>query len=270
MSNASDLNEQLLASWQQEQSELKKKQILVDTEPWQLNRNVFGDCNVVSDTLTYNNESLRYVAGLDISFVKEQATACSGLFVFDLSDNMKLVYQDLDHELIQMDQPYISGYLAYREAPFLLSKLEKLKQTQPHLYPHCIFIDGNGILHQHKFGMACHIGLKSDTPTIGVSKKLCQVFGLENDQLHKEKIKTLKEGEHFELFSNEHNPSLLGYCYRSTTQSTNPIYVSIGHKISWTTCLWILKLVITKYRIPEPIRQADLITREFLRSKNLL
>lgn len=131
-------------------------------------------------------------------------------------------------------------------------------------------IDGNGILHQNKFGMACHIGLYTDTPTIGVSKKLCQVFGLENNAEHKKKNKTLllKRGDYFELFSNEEpTPTRLGCSYRSTDESTNPIYISAGHKISLETCLWVMELTVTKYRIPEPIRQADLVTREYLRTR---
>ncbi|CAF1148432.1 unnamed protein product, partial [Brachionus calyciflorus] len=76
-----------------------------------------------------------------------------------------------------------------------------------------------------------------------------------------------KAGDYFELRSRlESDNSLLGYCYRSTDQSSNPVYVSIGNKISWSTCLWILKLVAKKCRIPEPIRQADLLTRDFLRN----
>lgn len=116
--------------------------------------------------------------------------------------------------------------------------------------------------------MACHIGYHSDTPTIGVSKKLFQVFGLENGLAHKERIKKelQKAGDHFELLSNEPKPDLLGYCYRSTKESTNPIYVSVGNNISWPTCLWVVQLAVRKYRIPEPIRQADLLTREYLRN----
>jgi deoxyinosine 3'endonuclease (endonuclease V) len=121
--------------------------------------------------------------------------------------------------------------------------------------------------------MACHIGYLSNTPTVGVSKKLYQVLGLENNQNHKDRIKAelKKAGDCFELRSGESDDEseLLGYCYRSTDQATNPIYVSIGNKISWQTCLWVLKLVVKKYRIPEPIRQADFITREFLRKLDL-
>jgi len=264
MSASSDTDE-ILAKWQQEQSNLKKNLIMYDTEAWQVNRRLYSPNDTFSPS---SNESLRYVAGLDISFVKDRNTACSGLFVFDIANNMQLVYKDLDEDLIEMDQPYIPGYLAYREAPFLLSKLEKLKKTNPSLYPQCILIDGNGVLHRNKFGMACHIGMLTDTPSIGVSKKLCQVFGLENNAEHKEKQKEcLKNGgDYFELLSDEEEPCLLGYAYRATQASTNPIYVSVGHKISWATALWVVAKTVTKYRIPEPVRQADLITREYLRS----
>lgn len=173
-----------------------------------------------------------------------------------------------------MDVPYAPGYLAYREAPFLLPKLARLKTTKPHLYPHCIFIDGNGCLHENGFGMACHIGLESQTPTIGVSKKLFQVCGLENNAEHKARIKSelKKGGDHFELrgkmSSSNVDDGLLAYCYRSTDDAANPVYVSLGDKIGWSTCLWLLARVITKYRIPEPIRHADIRTREYLRNLN--
>ena len=130
------------------------------------------------------------------------------------------------------------------------------------------------MLHANKFGMACHIGLLSDTPTIGCSKKLYQIFGLENNDEHKRKIseELKKGGDHFELFSNENdtnNRELIGICYRPTDKATNPIYVSLGHKISWETCMWLLRECYEmrgwKTRVPQPIRQADILTREFLR-----
>ena len=94
-----------------------------------------------------------------------------------------------------------------------------------------------------------------------------QVFGIENNQEHKDKIKEKlkKEGDHFELVSNENSPAVLAECYRSHSNSTNPIYVSIGNKIILSTSLWVVGLVTKKYRIPEPIRQADIITREWIR-----
>ena len=266
------LDQEIVQKWTNEQIEFRKRLQLVDTEPWQINKQIYSTHVEDSTEPAYSNTNLRYVAGMDISFVKNDTHACSGLFVFDLSDKMRLVYEDLDDdELIHMDQPYVPGFLAYREAPFLLKKLDKLKREKPWLYPHCIFIDGNGVLHANKFGMACHIGLISDTPTIGCSKKLYQVCGLENNQEHKDKIKEkLKHaGDYFELRSSTDTNTLLGYCYKPTENASNPIYVSVGNKISWATCLWILSVGYTragwKYRIPEPIRQADFLTREYLR-----
>lgn len=261
-----EINSTLKQKWRKEQNENREKLKLFDTEPWQINKKIESKLTEYSN---FQNDKLRYVAGLDISFVKDEETACAGLFVFDLVDNFKCVYQDL--EIVTMNIPYVPGFLAYREAPFLLEKLEKLKLSCPKYYPHCIFIDGNGLLHGNKFGLACHIGYYSDTPTIGISKKLFQVFGLENNQEHKEKIKNelKKSGDYFPLRSKiEGDDTLLGYCYRSTDLAPNPIYVSIGNKISWNTCLWVLKLAIKKYRIPEPIRQADLRTRQYLTNLN--
>jgi deoxyinosine 3'endonuclease (endonuclease V) len=110
-------NEELIAKWRSEQIELKKRLITHDTEPWQINRSVFSSSSLLTTEFA-SNQSIRYVAGLDISFVKSKDTACTGLFVFDITNNMELVYKDMS--IIEMDQPYISGYLAYREAPFLL------------------------------------------------------------------------------------------------------------------------------------------------------
>lgn len=176
--------------------------------------------------------------------------------------------KDVDSEPITMQLPYVSGFLAYREAGFLLSKLSKLKSTSPHLYPHCLLVDGNGLLQKNCFGMACHIGLASDTPTIGVSKKLIHARGLENNAEHKARIKSelLKAGDCFELHDQTGSGELIGLCYRAADNAPNPIYVSVGNKMSWDTCRWLLPLVITKYRIPEPIRMADFHTREFIRA----
>lgn len=127
-------------TWTREQSEMRQKLILSDTEPWQQARRVYRQGEEFN-----RQEHLRYIAGMDISFVKDDKLACSGLFVFDVSDEFKMVYQDLDTEPIIMDQPYAPGFLAYREAPFLLNKLDKLRQQKPELYPQCILIDGESI-----------------------------------------------------------------------------------------------------------------------------
>jgi deoxyinosine 3'endonuclease (endonuclease V) len=93
---------ELVKKWEQEQIEMKKRLKLYDTEPWEINKNLYG-----KNSESNENESLRFVAGFDISFIKNTNKACSGLFVFDLSSNMSIVYYDLDKEPVVINQPYV-------------------------------------------------------------------------------------------------------------------------------------------------------------------
>ena len=106
------------------------------------------------------------------------------------------------------------------------------------------------------FGAASHIGVQFDLPTIGVAKKTFDVDGL-----NKTYIKSLEDGNlpNAGCYVNLVGTSgkIWGASLRSTDESTNPIYVSVGHRICLETAVKIVKLCITKYRIPEPIRQAD-------------
>ena len=77
-----------------------------------------------------------------------------------------------------MTQPYVPGFLAFREAPYLIELLNKLKDTKNELYPQLIFFDGNGILHNNGCGLASHLGVLLDVSTIGVSKTMFYVDGL--------------------------------------------------------------------------------------------
>jgi deoxyinosine 3'endonuclease (endonuclease V) len=260
----------VIEKWNQEQNFLKEKLILNDVEPWQTNliheEKIYklDELDQTVDINEFYKNRVRYVAGLDLSYIKENDDlACAGLIVLDAADNLKVIYEDID--MVNISTPYVPGYLAFREVPFLVEKLNKLKLNTPEIYPQCIFIDGNGLLHPKRFGLACHLGVLIDTPTIGIAKQLFQVDGLEKNEQFKNEIKEKlkKKGDYIELKSNNESKDLLGLCFRSTSE--NPIYVSIGHKISWKTCILLLNLIITKYRIPEPTRLADLRTREYIR-----
>ena len=263
------LPEELIQKWDEEQTLLKKKLILNDVEEWQhilnIEKKIFKleELNDV-DLNEHFKTHIRYIGGLDLSYIKEKEDiACAGLVILDCADNLKVVYEDID--MVNISHPYVPGYLAFREVSFLVEKLNNLKLKHPELYPQCCFIDGNGLLHQKRFGIASHLGVLTDTPTIGIAKHLYQVEGLENSQEFKNEIKEkLKnKGDYIELKSNNETKDLIGLCYRSASE--NPIYISIGHKISWKTCLLLLNLIITKYRIPEPTRIADILTREYIR-----
>ena len=127
-----------------------------------------------------------------------------------------------------------------------------------------LLVDGNGILHTRAFGCASHIGVVFDIPSIGVAKKTFDVDGL-----HKSNIKEtcqkelLKEGDVANLVGD--SGKIWGAALRCTKDSINPIYISVGHRVSLDTSIKITKLCITKFRIPEPIRQADLRGREKVR-----
>ncbi len=126
-----------------------------------------------------------------------------------------------------------------------------------------IMVDGNGILHPREFGLASQLGVLVDIPTLGVAKKLFQVDGLEKNDEHKDKIKQLtRGGDTFPLVGE--SGRTLGLALRTVDGSSNPVYISQGHKLSLDTALWVTKQCC-QHRIPEPTRQADILSREYLR-----
>jgi deoxyinosine 3'endonuclease (endonuclease V) len=118
---------------------------------------------------------LKLVGGLDISYPKDahdksdsEAYACIVICKFP---TMEIIHQDVSHCLIS-ETPYVPGFLAFRELPPLLKLVEKLVQEHPELKPDVLLVDGNGILHPQRSGIACHIGLHTSIPSIGVAKNL--------------------------------------------------------------------------------------------------
>lgn len=111
--------------------------------------------------------------------------------------------------------------------------------------------------------MACHLGVHTDLPSIGVAKKLLQVDGLENNALHKEKIRLLQAGgDTFPLTGG--SGAVLGMALRSHDHSTKPLYVSVGHKMSLEAAVRLVRSCC-RFRIPEPVRQADIRSRDYIR-----
>ncbi|XP_030062466.1 endonuclease V isoform X2 [Microcaecilia unicolor] len=126
-----------------------------------------------------------------------------------------------------------------------------------------LLVDGNGVLHHRGFGVACHLGVLTGLPCIGIAKNLLQVSGLENDELHKEQIRSLQMGgDSFPLV--ESSGRVLGMALKSCEKSTKPVYVSVGHKMSLESAVRLIHCCC-KYRVPEPIRQADIRSRAHIR-----
>ncbi|XP_008051658.1 endonuclease V isoform X3 [Carlito syrichta] len=126
-----------------------------------------------------------------------------------------------------------------------------------------LLVDGNGVLHHQGFGVACHLGVLTDLPCIGVAKKLLQVDGLENNALHREKIQLLQAGgDTFPLMGG--SGTILGMALKSHDRSAKPLYVSVGHKMSLEAAVRLTRHCC-RFRIPEPVRQADIRSREYIR-----
>uniref|UniRef100_A0A1J3DAY9 Endonuclease V n=1 Tax=Noccaea caerulescens TaxID=107243 RepID=A0A1J3DAY9_NOCCA len=245
-----------LEKWTEEQDRLKKKLIAYDDFPWKLSSSI---------ELPQGSEMLKYVGGVDMSFSKEDSSvACACLVVLELP-SLRVVHQDLS--LLRLNVPYVPGFLAFREAPVLLQLLQKMRDDQNPFYPQVLMVDGNGILHPRGFGLACHIGVLAHLPTIGVGKNLHHVDGLNQSEIRRSL--QLKENENEQVINLVGNSGFTwGVGFRPTRSSLKPIYISVGHRISLDSAVKIVNMTC-KYRVPEPLRQADIRSRAYLQKHQL-
>ncbi len=197
---------------------------------------------------------VRYVAGADIALAKPALSeACPelcrrvegsngrGAVVLLSYPDLRLVEQHAVDEPVPF--PYIPGLLAFREVPVLARAFEKLQRT-----PDLLLVDGHGLSHQRRFGIACHLGLLLDVPTIGVAKS--RLVGRHDDP-------PPEAGGRAEL---RDGPDLVGLVLR-TRDRVSPVYVSVGHRIGLHQAAdWVLRLC-RGYRLPEPTRLADQLSK---------
>jgi len=179
----------------------------------------------------------RFIAGVDISADKAPGVATGAVVVLQYPElgvvETKVVSGKLNFH-------YIPGLLSFREAPLTLAACQELTIT-----PDLILVDGQGIAHPRRMGLASHLGLFLNLPTIGCAKSLLcgahQVPGVE-------------PGSYAEVVD---NGETIGVALR-TKLGVNPIYVSIGHKIDLQTAIYWVMECCRGYRLPEPTRLAHL------------
>ena len=135
--------------------------------------------------------------------------------------------------------PYIPGYLSFREIPAILAAMEQIK-----IIPDLILCDGQGLAHPRRLGIACHLGLIVNLPSIGVAKSLLVGKHEELPSTKGSWKPLIDEGE------------VIGAVVRSRTR-VKPLYISIGHKISLQSAITYVLACTTKYRLPETTRWAD-------------
>ena len=184
----------------------------------------------------------RLVAGLDCAFSGD------GERIFAVVVVLRLPQFELVETVSasrKVTFPYIPGLLSFREAPVCLAAVEKL-QTQPDLF----IIDGQGIAHPRRLGLAAHLGLFLDQPTIGCAKsRLTGTY--EEPSLEKGAYSLLKDerGKHCT------QPQLIGAVVRTRT-NVKPLFVSVGHKCLLEDAIKVVLDCAVRYRLPEPTRLA--------------
>ncbi len=181
-------------------------------------------------------KSIQYVAGVDLGFLDNYRISQAAVAVLSFPD-LQLQEQAISQR--QTTFPYIPGFLSFREVPVILDALEKLTLT-----PDLIICDGQGIAHPKRFGLACHLGVLIDVPTIGAAKS--RLIGI-HQELPSEK------GSWQPLID---NGEMIGAVVRSRT-NVKPLYVSPGHRISLETSINYVLQCTSKYRLPETTRWAD-------------
>jgi deoxyribonuclease V len=180
---------------------------------------------------------LRTVAGFDVGFEDDGATTRAAAVLLD-ADTLQV----LETQLVRMPtrMPYVPGLLSFRELPALLEALSLLSAP-----PDLAFVDGQGIAHPRRLGVAAHFGVITDLPTIGVAKKI--LVGDNTTALHDMRgaFTTLRDkGEH------------IGWLLRSKAGCL-PLVVSPGHRVAMATAAEMVMRFVTTYRLPEPTRLAD-------------
>ena len=185
--------------------------------------------------------TVKYVAGVDVGFRENYTISLAAVAILDFS-TLKVVEKAISSRATTF--PYIPGFLSFREVPVILDALEKLTIT-----PDLILCDGQGIAHPKRFGLASHLGVLIDRPTIGVAKSLF---------IGKHQELAQKKGSWQPLVDRE---EIVGAVLRSRS-NVKPIYISIGHRISLASAIEYTMACTTKYRLPETTRVSDRLSRE--------
>ncbi|MCI0525154.1 MAG: deoxyribonuclease V [Acidobacteria bacterium] len=178
------------------------------------------------------------IAGADISFNKFSETVYAGIVVLSLPD-LRVIEEAGVRSVTKF--PYVPGLLSFRETPSLLEAWDKL-QTKPDV----LMLDGQGIAHPRRFGIACHVGLLLDLPTIGCAKSI--LVGRYGEL-------GLEAGSQSPLVDRGEQ---VGVALR-TKNKVAPVYVSAGHLIDLSSAVDLVRRSTGKYRQPEPTRQAHLL-----------
>jgi deoxyribonuclease V len=186
----------------------------------------------------------QYIASVDASFTDDEIIAVTCIYKYP-----ELVYIGHETAIKEATFPYVPGYLTFREGPAIIEAINSLS-----IKPDLILVDGQGIAHPKGIGIASHIGVLLGMPTIGCAKS--RLIG-------EYKEPGFKKGDWSSLKS---NGRAIGAVLR-TKENVRPLFVSPGHRIDLKASIEIVLGCTSKYRIPDPLRMADFISKKLKREK---
>lgn len=192
--------------------------------------------------ITPLKKSPKYIAGVDAAFSQNKVIGVACLYKYP-----DLISIEEAHAVTEALLPYIPGFLSFREGPAIIKAINSLKMK-----PDVILFDGQGIAHPRGLGIASHIGALLGIPTIGCAKS--RLIGTYREPGH-------KKGNWGFL---RYNGKIVGAVLR-TRDNIRPLFVSPGNKIDLKSSIEIVLTCIRKYRIPEPLRKADFISKKIKR-----
>jgi deoxyribonuclease V len=178
----------------------------------------------------------RLVAGVDAVFSADDRYCLAAVVLWDM-DRRAVIEQHVAVRRLRF--PYVPGLLSFREAPAALAVLRRLRTP-----PDAVLYDGHGRAHPRRFGIACHIGVSLDQPTVGCAKSRLVGTHREPGSRRGAAVPLIDDGE------------VVGTVLR-TQHGVKPVFVSVGHRIDLAGARRLVLACAVRYRLPEPTRLAD-------------
>lgn len=195
--------------------------------------------------LEWDGGVICYVAGADFGYDQQERKIGAVIVVMKIPEGEVL---EIARAIRKVTMPYVPGFLAFREGPVFFEAFRQIKHQ-----PDVTLLDGNGIAHPRRMGLASYAGVVLDVPTIGCAKKAFFPFTLPAE----------RRGA-FTHFKNKKGERV-GFCLR-TRAGVKPVFVSPGHRVDFLLARRVV-LDCARFRIPEPLREAHRLSQELFRRK---
>lgn len=190
--------------------------------------------------------TLETIGGVDVGYDNARGLAHASVVTMRLGE---LVPIEQIQVYTPVQFPYVPGLLSFREIPAIIEALKQLAHM-----PDLLMVDGHGIAHPRRMGIAAHLGAFLEWPTIGVAKKrLTGTYEMPADE----------RGAHTRLLVGDEQ---IGYVLR-TREGVKPVFVSPGHRVGMNMALRIVLQCLTRYKLPEPTRLADKFSKCRIRGR---